>query len=336
MTPENVDATGTVESAGDPTSPEPLEAAGTLGTTGTDDAAGTLEASETDERRADGEHGTERAVEKRTVRDAIERVRAVALNEYRLTVRSRWAVALTALFALLAFMLITFSGSAVGPEGFDRIVASLTSLAVYLLPLAALALGYDAIVGPDESGWLDVVFSLPVARAHVVVGTYLGRALVLTGATAIGFGVAAIPLVDAYGFRGWDAYVAFVLGAVVVGLAFLSLAVLVSTVAREKAHALGVALILWVWFVLLHDLIAIGFVAAFDLPDYALSAMILSNPVDAFRVLVLAQLDVGGQSGFAAVLAQTDLTSGLLVVALLAWIVLPLAVAAKLVGRRRL
>lgn len=282
------------------------------------------------------EYGSGTELEDATALDAVKRIGAVAYNEYRLTVRSRWAVALTALFGLLAVMLITFSGSAVGPDGFDRIVASLTSLAVYLLPLAALALGYDAIVGSDENGWLDVLFSLPVARAHVVIGTYLGRAMVLTGATAIGFGAAAIPLLLEYGFRGWDAYVVFVFGAIVVGLVFLSLAVLVSTATLDKAHALGIALVLWVWFVLLHDLIAIGMVAAFDLPDYALSAMILTNPVDVFRVLVLGQLDVGGQAGFAAVLAETALSTGVLATALLAWIAIPIATAATLVRRRRL
>ena len=269
-----------------------------------------------------------------TTLDATERLAAVALNEYRLAVRSRWGVALTALFALLGGMLVTFSGSAVGPEGFERVVASLASLAVYLLPLAALALGYDAVVGPEEYGWLDLLFSLPIARAHVVVGAFVGRGMVLTGATAVGFGLVGVPLVLEYGLDDWDAYVVFLFGAIAVGLAFLSLAVLVSTVTADKAHALGVALLVWAWFVLLHDLVAIGAIAAFDLSDAALSAMILANPVDIFRVLVLAQLDVGGQAGFAAVLARTNLSTGVLAGALLAWIVVPAILASLLIRRR--
>jgi len=43
----------------------------------------------------------------------------------------------------------------------------------------------------------------------------------------------------------------------------------------------------WVWFVLVHDLIALGVVAAFELPDAVLSAFVFSNPVSTFRVLVL-------------------------------------------------
>jgi len=34
---------------------------------------------------------------------------------------------------------------------------------------------------------------------------------------------------------------------------------------------------MWVWFVLVHDLIALGVVAAFELPDAVLSAFVFSN-----------------------------------------------------------
>ncbi|OYR81298.1 ABC transporter permease, partial [Halorubrum ezzemoulense] len=83
------------------------------------------------------------------VRGTIRHVFVVAVTEYRLAVRSRWALALTALFVVFGGVMLTFSGSAVGPAGAERVVASLTSLAAYLVPLAALALGYDAIVGRE-------------------------------------------------------------------------------------------------------------------------------------------------------------------------------------------
>lgn len=291
----------------------------------------------TEEHRThDGHETTATGVGRTSVEDGLGRVAAVTANEYRLAVRSRWAVALTALFGVFALMLITFSGSAVGPEGFERIVASLVNLAVYLLPLAALAFGYDVIVGPDESGWLDVLFALPVTRARVVVGAYLGRAAVLAGATVIGFGVAGALLVGEFGTDGWSSYVVFLLAAVAVGLAFLSMAALVSSVAAEKAHALGIALLVWVWFVLIHDLIALGVIAAFDLPDTVITLMILANPADVFRLLVLSRLEIGGGAGFTAVLAQANLSIGVLVAAMVAWIVVPVAVAALLVRRRRL
>ncbi|MGM0606270.1 MAG: ABC transporter permease [Halobacteriota archaeon] len=266
----------------------------------------------------------------------IRHVRTVATTEYRLAVRGRWAFALTGLFALFGVMLATFSGSAVGPEGMERVIASLTSLAVYLVPLAALSFGYDAIVGRDEQGWLDVIFALPVSRASVVVGTYLGRATVLGGATVLGFGVTGALLLGEFGVTYWGSFLAFLAASVAVGAAFLSIAVLLSTIAGEKTHALGAALAVWVWFVLIHDLLSLGLVAAFALPDAVLSGLVLVNPASVFRILVLSGLGTTTGGGFTAALAETALSNGVLAVALVAWCVVPIALASRLVARRRL
>jgi Cu-processing system permease protein len=270
------------------------------------------------------------------VRGALRHVFVVAVTEYRLAVRSRWALALTGLFVVFGGMMLTFSGSAVGPEGAERVVASLTSLAAYLIPLAALALGYDAVVGREDEGWLAVVFSLPVRRSEVVAGTYLGRLTVLAGATVLGFGFSGVLIVREFGIGEWPSFLGFLVGAVGAGAAFLAIAVLLSTVAREKTHALGAALLVWVWFVLVHDLIALGVVAAFELPDAVLSALVFSNPVSAFRVLVLSGLGTTAGGGFTAVLAGSGLSTASLAAALAAWCVVPIAVAARLVRRRRL
>jgi Cu-processing system permease protein len=270
------------------------------------------------------------------VRDTLRHVFVVAVTEYRLAVRSRWALALTGLFVVFGAMIMTFSGSAVGPEGAERVVASLTSLAAYLIPLSALALGYDAIVGREDEGWLAVVFSLPVHRSEVVAGTYLGRLTVLVGATVLGFGFSGALLVREFGIGEWTSFVGFLVGAVGAGAAFLAIAVLLSTVAREKTHALGAALLVWVWFVLVHDLIALGVVAAFELPDAVLSAFVFSNPVSTFRVLVLSGLGTTAGGGFTAVLTGSGLSTASLAVALVAWCVVPIAVAARLIRRRRL
>lgn len=305
----------------------------------TDDRMSRHDADVANGRRPDGGYATaHQAQASSDNRDwpRLRQVGTVAVTEYRLSMRSRWALALAGLFALFGTMLVTFSGSAVGPEGMQRVVASLASLAVYLVPLAALAFGYDAVVGRHEQGWLEVVFSLPVSRARVVLGTYLGRAVVLAGSTVVGFGVVGFLLLRGYGAAHWGAFAAFLAGAVAVGAAFLAVALLVSTIVREKTHALGLALLVWVWFVLVHDLLAMGVVAAFALPEAALTALVLLNPASVFRVLVLSQLGTTAGGGFTAALATTGLSTGLLVASLVAWTVGPLAAAAVLVRRRRL
>lgn len=256
----------------------------------------------------------------------------VARQEYRLSIRNRWALALTGLFALFSLLVVGFGGSSLGPGRVNAVIVSLASLATYLLPLAALAFGYDAVVGAQRDGWLDIVFALPTPRWTVILGMYLGRAATVAGSTAIGFGLAGLVLFALAGWIDATAYATFLLGAVGLGLAFLSISVLISTVAAEKTHALGIALLAWVWFVFVHDLLALAALSTFDLGDGGLSVLLLANPVDVFRILVLSQQGTTG--GFAAVYTGVGTPTVLLVVALLAWCVVPVAVAARLVRRR--
>ena len=259
----------------------------------------------------------------------------MAQLEYRLSLRSRWTLALTTLFGLLSLLVVGFGGSSPGPVRVDAVIVSLASLATYLVPLAALVYGFDTIVGAEETGWLDMVFALPVSRGNVVVGAFLGRAASLAGATAIGFGLGGVALYLRVDVVPWSLYANVLFGAVTLGLAFLAISVLVSTVAAEKTHALGVALLVWVWLVFGHDLAALGLIAAFDLPSIALTGLVLANPIDIFRVFVLSGIDSTG-SGMAAVVADTDLSTAVLVASALVWVVVPVGAATRLIHRRSL
>lgn len=259
----------------------------------------------------------------------------VARLEYLLSVRSRWVLALAVLFGLLSLLVVGFGGSGPGPIRVGAIVVSLASLSTYLVPLAALVYGFDAVVGPDETGWLDMVFALPVSRSRVVVGTFLGRAIALAGATAVGFGLGGVALFVRADGVPWGLYATVLLATVWLGIAFLAISVLISTVAGEKTHALGVALVVWVWLVFGHDLAALALVVGFDLSNAALSGLILANPIDIFRVVVLSGVDSTG-GGMAAVVAETNLSAWVLAAGALAWVVAPLSAATRLVRRRSL
>ena len=259
----------------------------------------------------------------------------VAAQEYRLSVRNRWAPALAGVFGLLALLVTVFGATSVGPGRVDAVVVSLAALATYLVPLAALVFGYDAVVGAEEAGWLDVVFALPVPRGVVVVGSYLGRAVTLAAATVLGFGAAGVLLAALAGLADWALFLRLLFGAVGLGLAFLAVGTLVSALAPGKTHALGGVLVVWVWFAFLHDLLALALVAAVELPPAALSAAVLLNPAAVFRVVVLSGVGSAG-GGLAAVVATTGLSLSVLAAGTLAWVVLPTLAAARAARRRSL
>lgn len=260
-------------------------------------------------------------------------VSTLARCELLLAMRSRWLPALIGLFVLFGGALVTFSGSAVGPGGAERILASLTSLSIYLIPLAALLFGYDALV-ERRGGWLELLFSLPGSRARTVVGIYAGRLAALSTAIVIGFGLVGLMVANHQGTAHWDAFVGFLIAAVMLGAAFLGLAFLASAICRDKTHALGVVLLMWVWFVFAHDLLALGAVAAFDLSSGALTTLVAANPTASMRVLVLDGLGASSEAGFSAAFGAANVSATVLVASLLGWAVVSVAAAAWWADRR--
>ena len=119
----------------------------------------------------------------------------IAAREIREGLRNRWVVTATLLMATVALTLVLL-GSA--PTGIVRMsalsvtVVSLSSLTIFLLPLIALLLSYDAIAGEIDRGTMALLMSFPVSRAQVIVGKFLGHAVILAIATVIGYGAAAM------------------------------------------------------------------------------------------------------------------------------------------------
>ena len=121
----------------------------------------------------------------------------IARKEIQEGLRNRWVLTTTALLAALALTL-TFLGSAptgsVGTSELDVVIVSLSSLTVFLVPLIALLISHDAIVGELERGTMLLLLSYPIGRWQVIVGKFVGHLAILAFATLAGYGAAALAL----------------------------------------------------------------------------------------------------------------------------------------------
>lgn len=209
-------------------------------------------------------------------------------------------------------------------------IASLVSLAIYLVPLIALILGFDAIVGERERGSLDLLLAFPITRLELLLGKYLGLAAALAFSTLAGFGVAGIGLSYGIGVEGLYHYAGFMLSALLMGLAFLSVAVWLSVLVRNKAAASGAAVAIWFGSVLVYDLLLLGLLVATEgrfIGD-AFPLLLLLNPADVFRILNVFSLEeVKALYGLATVFPDALANPWVLGSAMLVWIVAPLAAA---------
>ncbi|OZA30963.1 MAG: hypothetical protein B7X93_01325 [Hydrogenophilales bacterium 17-61-9] len=258
---------------------------------------------------------------------------AIAGKEFWDRIRNRWILAVALVFTVFALAIAYFGGAQQGAVGFRSIeftIASLVSLVIYLIPLIALILGFDAIVGERERGSLDLLLSMPITRLELLLGKYLGLAAALAFSTLAGFGLVAVVLSTQLDPGALLHYFGFMASSVLLGMAFLSLAVMVSVFAADRTRASGMAIALWFFFVLVFDLLLLGALVitggsySGDIFPY----LLLANPADVFRVLNIFTLnDVRTLYGLATVFPRALADPWLLGLVMLAWIAAPLGIA---------
>jgi len=185
-------------------------------------------------------------------------------------------------------------------------------------------------VGERERGSLDLLLSLPITRLELLLGKYLGLAAALALSTLAGFGMVAVLLSRQMSWASMYHYFGFMLSSVLLGLAFLSLAVLLSVLARDRTRASGLAIATWFFFVLVFDLLLLGVLVGSGgrFGGEAFALLLLLNPADVFRILNVFSLeDVRTLYGLTSVVPPALARPWLMGLVMVAWIAGPLALA---------
>lgn len=270
----------------------------------------------------------------------------IARKELSDSFRNRWLIAIALVFATLALGIAWFGAAASGQVGYastPATIASLASLGIFLIPLIALLLAYDAIVGEEEGGTLLLLMTYPLSRGQLLFGKFLGHGLTLALATLIGFGVAGVAialLVEDVAVGALAvAMLRFIVSTTLLGWGFIALAYVVSVRVSEKPVAAGLALAIWFFFVLIFDLMLLGTLVAsqgeFN-PDL-LPWLLLLNPTDIYRLLNIVTFSDGAQlSGVLSLGTDLPIGPSGLWLALVLWFVIPLTGAWALFRRRRI
>jgi Cu-processing system permease protein len=276
----------------------------------------------------------------------MKNVLLVAGKEVQESLRNRWVVAMTLLLAALALSL-TFLGSAptgnVGVGALDVVIVSLSSLTIFIVPLVALLISHDAIVGEMERGTMLLLLSYPVSRLQVLLGKFFGHLAVLSFATILGYGAAAVALMTsgaAISGASWIAFSNMVLTSILLGAIFVAIGYLVSAIVRERATAAGIAMSIWLLLVVLFDMALLGALVIDQgqtISSGTLSALLLFNPTDVYRLFNLAGAEnISLLSNMSGVAESARLGPFVLLLALFAWVSVPLTVAGYIFSRREL
>lgn len=260
-------------------------------------------------------------------------VGTIAAKEFWDRIRNRWVAAVALVFTVFALVIAYFGAAQQGEVGFRNIevtIASLVSLVIYLVPLIALILGFDAIVGERERGSLDLLLSMPLTRFELLLGKYAGLAAALAFSTIAGFGLVGVLLSYKLSLAALFHYAGFMASSLLLGLAFLAIAVAISVFAIDRTRASGIAIAMWFFFVLVFDLLLLGALVASEgaVAGDLFALLLMLNPADVFRILnIFSMEEVRTLYGLATVFPETLASPWLLGGIMLAWIVAPLGLA---------
>lgn len=260
----------------------------------------------------------------------MKAVAVIAAGELKIASRNLWVALAIGVMALFAAVL-TFAGAGpTGTLGVDLLtvsVASLTTLTVYLAPLIALLLAFDAIAGEAERGTLALLLSYPVSRMTILAGKFAAHLAVLGTAFAAGFGLSSLMalLIDGHaGGVSAESLLAMLQlwwTSVLLGATFLGFGYALSALARQPGVAAGLAIGLWLVFVVLYDLGMLGALVADNggvFTKYVFPWMLMGNPADAFRIV---NLPVGEVQALASGIggAAKAVSAGTALAALVLW-----------------
>lgn len=217
----------------------------------------------------------------------IRVVGALTLHELLERTRDRWVLVISILFAALASAVSAYGRSA-GDNAAALTGPSLVTLISLFVPLVALVLSHDAIVGERERNTLGLLLSLPVGREGIVAAKFAGRGLALTLAVCLGVGAAIVVAGD----DERQVLLRLLGPTLLLGLSFLSIGVLLSSIVKRQVAAASLVVVVWFSLVFFYDLGLLGLLVATDgaVSQQTITHLVVGNPAGLYRMQMMLAL----------------------------------------------
>ena len=236
--------------------------------------------------------------------------------------KSRFAIIYTAFLILVAVSIYQVS------DDLSKVSLSLMNVMIMIVPLISAVFATTHFYNNLE--FIELMLAQPVKRSQVFLSQLFAVILMLSLSLLLGFG---LPML----LWGADSSLITLLAVgVILSSVFTGFAFLASVLTRDKAKAIGISLALWIYFSLVYD----GFVLyiIYSFADYPLEkatlGLVMLNPVDLGRILMLMQLDISALMGYTGAFFKQFFSSGVgmlvILMVLSIWLIVPIGVSGRI------
>lgn len=221
----------------------------------------------------------------------------IAQREIKLGFRNPWAYSFLVLFTFFTLAIVLIQAQT-GMDGYTHATGSLLNLILYLLPLMTLLLGSFAVTAEKEEGGWQLLATYSLSSFQLLLGKYAGLCAVLFAIVGFSFGLSGV--VGGLLGRNFSLYTLafFYFASLVLVFVFLSVAVWIGTIARNRWQALTVAVAIWFLFILAWPTLLIAILGFLPYPMIkpALQILTFLNPAELIRIFMVTR--IGGGSSF--------------------------------------
>jgi Cu-processing system permease protein len=239
-------------------------------------------------------------------------------------IRSRWLLGYMGFFLIATETLLRFGGDP------TKALVSLMNVVLLMIPLIALVFGTIHIY--DAREFTELLLAQPIGRRELFAGLYLGLTLSLSLGFAVGVG---LPFAVRMGAGSGATVTVLLLVGVALTFVFTGLAFVIAFRWDDRVKALGVAIATWLGVGIAYDAVVLLLATMFA--GYPLErpmlGLMLANPIDMARVVLLLRLDISALMGYTGAVFKQFFGSGggmaIAAVALIGWIGAPLLLGSR-------
>ncbi len=212
--------------------------------------------------------------------------------------RNPWAYSFLILFCTFSLSLLLLNSQNL-VQGYSGTTGSMLNLILYLLPLMTLFLGSFSLTSEKEDGSWQLLSTYPIGTMSFIVGKYLGLAIVLI--TIVGFGYGLMGVISGLVGNRLDVttYILFLVFSCGLVLLFLTLALFIGSLSRNRWQALTISVTVWFFAVIGWPTLLLS---VLGLMPYLwvkplLIMLTLINPAELVRLFVVIKLGGGSILG---------------------------------------
>lgn len=270
---------------------------------------------------------------------------AISKKEFINRIKNISLFILIFILALLSFAISYFGTSPFGLTGFHGIsvtIASLMSLSIYLIPLIAFILGYDSITGEEEDGTMPLLLSSSATRNEIYLGKFIGLIFVISIAIFAGYGISGAVILLKENISALISYSVFIVSSILLGISFLSIAILISSFTRSRTASITISVFLWFFYIFIYDLLLIGILVATKgkavfINNTVIGSLLLFNPADVYRLFTISFISgLKGYYGLTSILTGKFILSHFLLIFIyVLWIFLPVFLGMFIFAKKR-